>query len=173
MCCLCMGIVIGLKSGDFSPIKGIPITNPLASAPRATPTPNLKADLPLRVPGLNENGVELTVTAFQRPLTVQGATNLPPDMQFVLVSILARNTKTTGQPIAIVPTDFAVKGDGGQPYEANPKTVRIDNLLTAQDTIAASKSIERELIFPIAKDDSGLKLYWSVGKTTRVFVLEP
>ncbi len=173
VCCACAGLFIGLQVRGVNLTKAVAVPNPLASTPKATPTPNLKAEVPLKTGGLQENGLELTVSSFQRPLQVQNLTKLAADQQFVLVSVMVHNGKSTGQPIQLSPADFKLKGDGGLSYEANPKIVTIDNLMTAQDAVAPGKDTERELIFQIAKDDTGLKLYWTVGKTTRVFVLEP
>ncbi len=171
VCCACAGVVIGLM------LSGRPISLPnpaSAAAPKtkATATPDLKSVVPLKGKGVNENGLELGVSTFQRPLQVQGLTKVPADQQFVLVSVLIHNTKTSGAPIPLNPADFKITGDGGLTYEANPKTVTIENLMTAQDAVAPGKDLERELIFQIAKDDTSLKLYWTVGKTTRVFLLE-
>ncbi len=173
ICCSCAGLVIGLQVRGVNLAKALPGSNPVASSPKATPTANMKAEVPLKTKGLQENGLELTVSGFQRPLQVQNLTKIAADQQFVLVSVTVHNTKSSGQPIALNPADFEIKGDGGLAYDANPKTVTIDSLLGAQDTVAPGKDIDRELIFQIAKDDSGLKLYWTVGKTTRVFTLEP
>ncbi len=172
VCCGCLGVVVGLKLTPRPLNNPLASFNPLASQPKATATPDLKAPVPLKTPAAGENGLQVRVSAFQRPLQVQGLTNLEPDQQFVLVSLLVHNSNTAGTPAKIVPTDFQVKGDGGLTYQANPKTVTIDNLLTAQDQVAPGKDLERELIFQIAKDDSGLQLYWTSGKTTRVFTLE-
>lgn len=173
VCCSCAGLFIGLQVRGVNLTKAVAVQNPLASTPQATSTPNLKAEVPLKTKGLQENGLELTVSSFQRPLQVQGLTKLEADQQFVLVSVFVHNGKTSGQPIKLSPADFKLKGDGGLTYEANPKTVTIDNLMTVQDALAPGKDLEKELIFQIAKDDTGLKLYWTVGKTTRVFMVEP
>lgn len=172
ICCGCLGVFVGLR------LNGKPLNNPLASfnpgasAPKATATPSMKGEVQPKTKGLNENGLELTVTSFQRPLTVQGI-KIAADQEFVLATVLVHNTKTTGQPIALSPADFKLRGDGGLTYDANPKTVTIQGLLAAQDQVAPGKDLERELIFQVAKDDTTLKMYWTVGKTTRVFVLEP
>ncbi len=168
VCCACAGVVIGLA------LNGRPLSmpNPVAEAPKATSTPDLKSVIPIKGKGLNENGLELGISSFQRPLQVQGLKQIAADQQFVLVSVLIHNTKTSGAPLPLNPADFKIKGEGGLTYEANPKTVTIENLMTAQDAVAPGKDMERELIFQIAKDDTGLKLYWTVGKTTRVFFLE-
>jgi hypothetical protein len=168
ICFGCLGIIVGfMLNGRIVQPPG-----PVAAAPKATATVDMKAQVPLKAKGLGENGLEVTITAFQRPLQVQGLTKLAENQQFVLVSVQVRNTKTTGAAINISPANFQMKGDGGLPYEANPKTVTIENLMLEQDVIAPGKTLERELIYQIAKDDSGLKLYWTAGKTTRTFLLE-
>ncbi len=169
ICFGCLGIIVGFMLNG----RTIQPPSPVAAAPKATATVDMKAQVPFKAKGLGENGLEVTVTAFQRPLQVQGLTKLAPDQQFVLVSVQVRNTKTTGAATNISATNFQIKGDGGLAYEANPKTVTIDNLMSEQDVIAPGKTLERELIYQIAKDDSGLKLYWTAGKTTRTFLLEP
>ncbi len=173
VCCGCLGVVVGLKLTPRPLNNPLASFNPLSSTPKATPTSDPKAPVPLKTPAAGENGLQVRVTAFQRPLQVQGLTSQEPDQQFILVSVLIHNNNTAGTPAKIVPTDFQAKGDGGLTYPANPKTVTIDNLLTVQDQVAPGKDLERELIFQIAKDDSGLQLYWTSGKTTRVFTLEP
>lgn len=168
VCCICVGLLIGVR------LSGVPIPNPLSSAfAGATPTTDKTAPVPLKSKGLGENGLELTVTSFQRPLKVEGQTQVPPDQQFILVSVLLHSTRSSSAPIKVSPGDFKVKGDGGLAYDANPKIVTIENLMMPQDSVGPGKDLERELIFQIAKDDSGLKLYWAAGKTPRVFLLEP
>ncbi len=168
VCFGCVGTIVGFVLND----RFVKPPSAVAAAPKATATVDMKAQVPLKAKGLGENGLEVTVTTFQRPLQVQGLTALAPNQQFVLVSIQVRNTKTSGAAINTSPANFQVKGDGGLAYEANPKTVTIDNLLTEQDVVAPGRTLERELIFQIAKDDSGLKMYWTAGKTTRTFLLE-
>lgn len=167
VCFGCLGVVVGLK------LTPQPLSNPLASVPKATPTPDPKVPVSPKTPVVGEGGLQVRVTTFQRPLQVQGLVNPDPTDQFVLISLVIHNNNTSGAAAKIVPTDFQVKGDGGLTYQANPKIVTIDNLLTAQDQVAPGKDLERELIFQIAKDDSGLLLYWTSGKTIRAFTLEP
>lgn len=169
VCFGCLGVIVGLTLNG----RTVQPPAPVAAAPKATATVDMKAQVPLKAKGLGENGLEVTVIAFQRPLQVQGLTKLAAGQQFVLVSVQVRNTKTTGAAANISPANFQVKGDGGLAYEPNPKTVTIENLMSEQDVIAPGKTLERELIFQIAQDDSGLKLYWTAGKTTRIFLLEP
>ncbi len=168
VCFGCLGTIVGFVLND----RTVRPPGKAAAAPKATATIDMKAQVPLKAKGLGENGLEVSVTSFQRPLQVQGLTALPANQQFVLVSVQVRNTKTTGATINVSPANFQLKGDGGLAYQANPKTITIDNLLSEQDVIAPGRTLDRELIFQIAKDDSGLKMYWTVGKTTRTFLLE-
>lgn len=176
VCFAALGVIIGLA------LSGKPLSNPFASgkvAPTVTRTssakaaPSPKAEVPLNTPGVNENGLQLTVISFVHPLQVQGPASVPPNEEFALVTVTVQNTQTSGQALTVKPSDFKVKGDGARVYDANPRNLMIDKLLTGQDQLAPGKKVEREMIFQIAKDDSGLKLYWTVGKTTRIFVLQP
>ncbi|MCL4487407.1 MAG: DUF4352 domain-containing protein [Chloroflexi bacterium] len=154
---------------------GNSLPNLMPSAAQAGPTPTLdqNAPVPLKVRVRAESGLEMQVVGLERPLRVEGLANMPVNQQFILVSITARNTKTSGEPISLNPADFKVKGDGGLTYDANPPTVTIDTLLTPKDAVAPGKSLNRDLIFQIAQDDSGLMLYWKTGSSTRAFILEP
>lgn len=165
VCCACAGLALGLQlSGGTNNFS-----NPLAS--RTTPTPDKNAPITLRTPTANDNGIELTVVGFQRPLKVEGGIKLPPNEQFVLVTVKLTNTKKTGSPIAVKSSEFKLSGEGGLTYDANPKTVTIPQQLS-ETAIAPGKSVEAELIYQIATDDAALKLAWTAGKTTRVIQLE-
>ncbi len=169
VCCGCLGLLIGLQLGGG--MTTLTSNIPGFGGPTATPTPDFKSPVSLKKPGLAENGMELTVVGVQRPLQVQGNVKLPPDQQFVLVTVHIRNTKKTGTPILVKAADFTVRGDGGLTYDPNPKTVTIPQMLT-EANIAPNKDVDGELIFQIATDDTGLKLSWKVGNATRVFLLE-
>ncbi|MBI5302234.1 MAG: DUF4352 domain-containing protein [Chloroflexi bacterium] len=186
VCCLCSGLVIGWQIKDSA-------VNPLAkpqsvgteTAPanpfqgfsglfggaRPTPTLDKNAPVPLRAAGAGENGLELAVLGMQRPLKTDVPVKLPPNEQFVLVSVQITNTRRTGQPVTVNGTDFKIKGFGGVTYDANPKTVTIPQILNKLD-LPAGRSLSGELIFQIATDDGDLRLYWTSGKTTREFLLE-
>ena len=163
LCCACGVLLLGVQFGP-------PLISSL-TGPTATPTVNLKAPVPLKTKGLADNGVELTVTGVERPLKVEGQVTLPPNYEFMLVTVHLHNTKKTGAPIKIAAADFTVKGDGGLTYPANPKTVTIPQLLTQAD-LPPNGNLDGELIFQIASNDSGLKLYWHAGKSTREFLLK-
>ncbi len=168
LCCCCAGLLIGLQlSGGLTQVtSALPGTKPTV-----TPTPNKNAPVAFKKPGLADNGLEITVTGFQRPLKIEGTVKVPADQQFILVTVRVRNTKTAGASLKVTAADFKARGDGGLDYTANPKTVTIANMLTELE-LAPGKSQEVELIYQIATDDSGLKLLWTVGGATRTFILE-
>lgn len=175
LCCCCLGLVIGstIPSRNGSSLMdqlGSNLPN-LGGGPTVTPTPDKNAIVLPNKPGLADNGLELTVIGFQRPLKVQGTVTLPPDQQFVLATVRIRNTKKIGAPMKVTAAEFSVKGDGGLVYTANPKLVTIPNLLTELN-IPPGATQDGELIFQIAADDTGLKLQWKAGTQTRVFQLE-
>ena len=174
LCCCCLGLAIGLqvsgKSQALTDKLGASVPS-FGGGPTVTPTPDKNAVVLPRQPGLADNGLELTVIGFQRPLKVQGTVPLPPDQQFVLATVRIRNTKKTGTPIKVTTADFVVKGDGGLTYNPNPKTVTIQNMLTELN-LAPGVTQDGELIFQIAADDSGLKLQWTAGTQKRIFQLE-
>jgi hypothetical protein len=171
LCCGSTGLFSGLVwggGGVGNVTKGVSLP---FGQPSVTPTLDKNAPVPLKRPGVMDNGLELTVTNVQRPLKVQGGITLPPDQQFILVTVQIVNTKKTGSALKATAADFKVKGDGGLTYEPNPKTVTIPNLLN-EASILPGKNVEAELIYQIATDDSGLRLLWKVGSQTRTFILE-
>jgi len=165
LCCCCAGLVLVFQFGGG--------TSALSSLTGPTPTPTVdkSAPVPLKTKATMDNGMELTVLNVQRPLKVEGSIKLPSDQQFILVSVRVRNTKKTGNPIKVSPADFKVRGDGGLIYTANPKIVTTPDLLVDKE-VAPGTSIDADLIFQIAVDDTGLKMSWKAGSQTRVFLLE-
>ena len=171
VCCGSAGFLGGLVWGgggvdNLTKSSSLPF-----GQPSATPTLDKNAPVPLKRPGAMDNGLELTVSNVQRPLKVQGGVTLPADQQFILVTVQIANTKKTGTALKATAADFKAKGDGGLSYDPNPKTVTIPNLLN-EVNVSPGKSVEAELIFQIAADDSGLQLLWKVGTQTRTFLLE-
>lgn len=170
VCCSCAGIVAGLQFGGglerLTKSASLPFIQPAA-----TPTLDRNAPVPLKKPGLMDNGLELTVINVQRPLKVEGGVKLPADQQFILITVQIANTKKTGAAIKATAAEFRVKGDGGLTYDANPKTVTIPGLLN-EVSVSPGKNVEAELIYQIATDDSGLRLLWKSGTQTRTFILE-
>lgn len=165
LCCCCAGLLAFYKFGP-----GESMVSSL-TGPSPTPTVDKNAPVPLKTKATADNGLELTVLSVQRPLKVEGTVKLPSDQQFILVSVRIRNTKKTGTPISVSAADFKVKGDGGLLYDANPKTVTTPDLLTQKD-LAPNASVDGDLIFQIANNDSGLKMSWKAGSQTRVLLLE-
>lgn len=173
LCCACSGLFIGGWLFQQANANGTPpaFPNPFGgAADKPTPTLDRTAPVAVRTPNLNESGIEATVLTMQRPLKVEGSVKLPPNEQFILVTVRLTNTKKTGN-IQVNSSEFKVIGDGGLTYTPNPKTVTIPNQLT-QVAVAPGKSVDVELIFQIATDDTSLRLNWTVGKTTRVYMLE-
>jgi len=167
-CCNCAGIVLGLQLGGGLNNIARSARLPLGQ-PTATPTVDPNAPIPLRKPGVMANRLEMTVLNVQRPLKVEGNINLPPNEQFILVTVQIANKSSA--TLKTTAAEFKVKGGGGLTYDANPKTVTIPNLLT-ELTLAPGKTVEAELIFQIAANDWDLQLLWNVGNQTRVFKLE-
>ncbi len=178
-CCCCGGLAFAYWQGWFSNLPSLPGlpnvggSTPSSSSATTTKTPISNPDkpVPLRTRSVGDSGLEVTAVNFQRPLTVQGLKGASPDQQFVLVTLRIRNTKSTGAPIPISPTDFTISGDGGLSYAANPKNITIQNLLT-QTTVAPGKEISAELIFQIAVNDANLRMTWNSGGSNRIFLLE-
>lgn len=173
LCCCCLGLLIGLQFGPGITTTADAFTTrlPAVGGPTVTPTLDRTSVVPLRRPGRMDNGLEVTVTGFQRPLKVQGNVPLPPDQQFFLATVKIRNTKTSGAAIKVTAADFSLKGDGGLSYLPNPKVLTIPNLLT-EASLAPGKDVEAELIFQIAADDSSLRLNFKAGTQTRTFIAE-
>lgn len=165
LCCCCAGLAVLVLNRD-----NLPSISSL-TGPSPTPTVDKNAPVPLKTKAVADNGVELTVLLMQRPLKVEGAIKLPSDQQFILVSVRIHNTKKTGAPIKVSPADFKVKGDGGLTYEANPKTVTTPDQLADRD-LAPNASVDADLIFQIAVNDTGLRMSWKAGTATRVLLLE-
>ncbi len=165
LCCCCVVLVLGFQfAGGTSMISSL-------TGPSPTPTIDKNAPVPLKTNALADNGLELTVLSMQRPLQVEGTVKLPSDQQFILVSVRIHNTKKTGAPIQVSAADFKVKGDGGLVYDANPTTVTTPDQLTQKD-LAPNASVDVDLIFQIAINDSGLRMSWKAGTATRIFLLE-
>jgi hypothetical protein len=107
-------------------------------------------------------GVQVTLTAVQRPLPVQDI-EVPEEQELVLVSVKIQNTKTTGANADISPENFQLLGADNQTYNANPEGVTTDNLLV-KSSLAPSQEVEGDLVFFVYKDDKDLVLAWDTGK---------
>jgi hypothetical protein len=181
MCCCCSFLGLAWQQGWFSKLPSLPSLPALPGASKTTAasstkvpagaTPDPDKPVPMQTRSVGDNGLEVTVLNLQRPLRVEGLKALPPDQQFVLVTVRVRNTKSTGTPIPINGTDFTMTGDGGLTYNPNPKNITIQNLLT-QATVPPGKELAAELIFQIAVNDANLRMTWNAGGSTRTFIIE-
>jgi hypothetical protein len=169
--CCCLSLVIALWQGWIRNPLSSSNPPPASASATKTPAPDPDKPVPMRTRAVGDNGLEVTVLNFQNPLKVEGLKSASPEQQFVLVSVRVRNTKSTGAPIPINATDFTMKGDGGITYTPNPKNITIQNLLT-QATVAPGKEMTGELIFQIAVNDAGLRMFWNTGGSTRTFIVE-
>ncbi len=176
--CCCLGAVVllymnrdSLKLPGLPSSGGTPSSSSTSRATTRTPTLNPDKPIALRTRALAENGLEVTVVNYQRPLTVQGFKGGSPDQQFILVTLRIRNTKSTGAPVAVNPADFTVMGDGGLAYAANPKNITIQNLLT-QTNLTPGKEVIAEVIYQVATNDTNLRLTWNTGASNRIFLIE-
>lgn len=173
-CCCCAFLGIAYTQGWFSKLPSLPALPGSSSTGSATRTPTAAdPDKPvaMRTRMVGDNGLEVTVLNFQRPLRVEGLKAATPDQQFTLITLRVRNTKSTGTAIPINAANFTLKGDGGLVYQPNPKNISIQNLLT-QAAVPPGKEISAELIFQIAVDDSNLRLTWDSGGSNRTFIIE-
>jgi hypothetical protein len=180
MCCCCSFLGLAWQQGWFSKMPSLPALPALPGSSRpatsATKTPGGAATdpdkpVPMQTRAVGDNGLEVTVLNLQRPLRVEGLKALPPDQQFILVTVRVRNTKSTGAPIPVNGADFTMTGDGGLTYNPNPKNITISNLLT-QATVPPGKEVTAELIFQIAVNDANLRMTWNSAGATRVFIVE-
>lgn len=172
-CCCAIGIAAyvyrdNLKIPSFpNPVGSL--TSPGATRTPAAPDPD--KPVPMRTRMVGDNGLEATVLNLQRPLRVEGLKAATPDQQFILVTVRVRNTKSTGAAIPLNAASFSLKGDGGLVYQANPKNITIQNMLT-QAAVPPGKEISAELIFQIAVDDTNLRMTWDSGGSNRIFIIE-
>ncbi len=171
VCCVCTGGVVAYKTWSGASSAEAPTSQPGAAG--KTPTATVKGTTAPTSKLSGANGLEISLAGFQRPLQVQGLTKTKPGYQFILVTLSIRNTKTSGPPVGLSPDQFKVKGDGGLTYEANPASVMTDSLMGTEDTVASGKTVERDLVFLVAQDDTGLVLNWTTGGATRPLSLEP
>jgi hypothetical protein len=165
VCCICVAAFLVFEWAN----RGTP---PVSSGPARTPTSVAKNSTSAQPKSVSDSGLELRILGMERPLQVEGGPDIPPNYEFILVTVQLRNTKSSGAAAKVNPSDFKVTGDGGLTYDANPKNITIQGIMTAQDAVAPGSTLERELIYLIARDDSGLKLNWKGATGTQVLLLE-
>ena len=178
MCvCLCFGLTALATVTGNNPFLQIDLGSdlPFAGAD-ATATPRASAKgTPTLVPyGRNarsDNGLRVTVTAYQRPLPTEDV-DIPEGQELVLVTVRIDNSRTTGAPIKYRPEDFALVSPQGDRFDINVGGITTGEDLKAGE-VGPGKSARGDLIFYVYSDVPNLQLAWtsSDGKT-RMFQLE-
>ncbi len=102
-------------------------------------------------PSASDSGLEVTVIGAERVFYVDRGSQTPQNFPFI-VTLEIRNTETSGAAAKLDPASFQVTGDRGLTYEANPKNVTIEDIMTARDAVPPGSTLNREPIFPIAND---------------------
>jgi hypothetical protein len=172
--CMCLGVTVLATVTGNNPFLSVDLGlgSPFESA---TSTPRAAArGTPTLVPygkGVkSDNGLSVTVTAYQRPLPAEDVT-IPDGQELVLVTVRIENTRTTGAPIKYAPEDFGLVSADGDKYAVN-----IGGITTGEDLKAGElgpgKSVKGDLIFYVYSDSPELQLTWTAsdGKT-RLFKL--
>lgn len=163
--CVCLVLALGIyfgvqiASGDLVVSFG---TSP-------TPTPAVTSKTPTVVAYgksvKNDNGLAVTVTAFQRPLPTQDI-QIPEGQELVLVSVRLENTRTTGGPIKYAPDEFSLVSPEGDHFNINIGGITTGENLKPGE-VAPGKTAKGDLIFYVYSDVSNLQLAWTSadGKT--------
>ena len=165
LCCCC----VALLGGGYYFRDQLPLQSLMGHT--LTPTIDLKSVVSIKTPAAADTGLELTITEVVNPLKTAPNVKVPTGQKYIAITVSIKNTKKTGSPIDVTPTDFTVKGFGGLTYNANPKEVVMDSILKPSQ-VAPNAKVTGDLIFQVATDDGDLKLYWKNGKTTRTINLE-
>lgn len=171
--CLCVGIAgLAMATGN-NPLGGITINlfdEPTAAAPtRATArgTPTL---VPFARSARSDNGLRVTVTAFQRPLPTEDV-QIPDGQELALVTVRIDNSRTTGAPLKYSPEDFALVSEEGDHFPVNIGGITTGENLAAGE-VAPGQNLKGDLIFFVYTDAPELHLQWtSADGKTRLFRL--
>lgn len=170
--CMCLGVALLASQTGFNPLEGTnlnlfgsPATPTARASAKGTPTlvPFLKA-------GRSDNGLSVTITAYQRPLPTEDI-QVPDGQELVLVSVRVTNTRTTGAPLKFNPEDFALVSDEGDHFPVNLGGITTGENLVAGE-LKPGQNTKGDLIFFVYSDVPDLQLAWSSadGKT-RIFRL--
>ncbi len=150
--CLCIGVGglispwgLNLIGGDgLAFMQPAPTAAPRASG-RGTPTV-----VPYGRAARSDNGLRVTVTAYQRPLPTEDI-EIPEGQELVLVSVRVDNSRTTGAPLKFSPEDFALITSDGERYP-----VTIGGITTGENLLAGEvgpgENTKGDLIFYIYSD---------------------
>jgi hypothetical protein len=172
--CLCVGVAglaspwgLNLLGDSFLAFGGAEPTAIPRSSARGTPTA-----VPYGRAARSDNGLRVTVTAYQRPLPTEDI-EIPEGQELVLVSVRVDNSRTTGAPLKFDPEDFALVTDEGERYP-----VTIGGITTGENLIPGEvgpgENTRGDLIFYIYSDvpEPSVQLAWtSADGKTRLFQL--
>lgn len=166
--CLCVGLVGLTFATGTNPLAMAGITIDLGLSPTATPRPSTKGE-PTLVPygrsTRSDNGLSVTVTAFQDPLPTEDV-EIPAGQKLVLVTVRVENTRTTGAPLKYSPNDFALVSEQGDHFDVNIGGITTGENL-AEGEVAPRQNKKGDLIFFVYSDAADLQLAWTAadGKT--------
>lgn len=172
--CACIGIFLLTAVTGHNPVITIDLGdgNPFAQA-TATPRASAKGTatpVPYGKSVKSDNGLRVTVTAYQRPLPTEGV-EIPGGQELVLVTVRIENTRASGAPIKFSPEDFALVTPEGERY-----TVNIGGITTGDDLkageLAPGKTAKGDILFFVYSDVPVVQLAWTTsdGKT-RIYQL--
>lgn len=171
--CVCLALGLTLLWFGYNQMNSGGSVFNLPSA-NATPTRASASRTPTLVPyGKSErsdNGLRVTVTAYQRPLPTEDI-EVPADQELVLVTVRIENSRTTGAPLKFSPDDFALVSPEGDHFAVNAGGITTgENLQAGQ--VSPGKSTKGDLIFYVYSDVADLQLAWtSADGKTRLFRL--
>lgn len=172
--CMCLGLtVLTAVTGNNPFITADLGLDTLFASATATPRASARGT-PTLVPygkgGRSDNGLRVTVTAYQRPLPTEDI-EIPEGQELVLVTVRIENTRTTGAPIKYSPDAFALVSPEGDRFEVNVGGITTgENLKDGE--VAPGKSTKGDLIFYVYSDVPDLQLAWtSADGKTRLFRL--
>ncbi|MBI4671856.1 MAG: DUF4352 domain-containing protein [Chloroflexi bacterium] len=172
--CMCLGVgVLATATGNNPFITADLGLDSLFASATATPRASARGT-PTLVPygkgGKSDNGLRVTVTAYQRPLPTEDV-EIPDEQELVLVTVRIENTRTTGAPIKFSPDDFALVSPDGDRFNVNIGGITTgENLKDGE--LSPGKTAKGDLIFFVYSDAADLQLAWtSADGKTRLFRL--
>lgn len=171
--CLCVGLIGLTFATGTNPLSLAGITVDLGLNPTATPRSSTKGE-PTLVPygrsARSDNGLRVTVTAYQRPLPTEDV-KIPDGQELVLVTVRIDNSRTTGAPLKFSPDNFAIVSDQGDHFDVNLGGITTGENLTNGE-VPPGKDTKGDLIFFVYSDAQDLQLAWtSADGKTRLFRL--
>lgn len=172
--CMCIGVTALLTATGNNPLLPDGLTINLG-APASTATPRASAKgtptlVPLNRAARNDNGLSVTVTAYQRPLPTEDV-QIPDGQELALVTIRIENTRTTGAPLKFAPEDFALVSEEGDHFAVNIGGITTGENLKAGE-VKPGEIKKGDLIFFVYSDVPDLQLAWtSADGKTRMFRL--